>query len=331
MPALRNNKQHKRHNNKTQSYLVLFTGLLPILFSVFLSSFVHAKSGSSALFQAVNHGDTIKVKQLLSKGADVNTVWTYKDKTQRSTQTQTKSTPLLLAIEKNNIEMVRLLITHKADVNLHTKYIVKAEYSSAGVFHGLNLKPAFSVAIDKSNAISRVNFESDHKISLSIIRLLADENANSPYRSIDNDGVVCAAVERGSTFDLKAALKERFNLSLEEGYLNIACGDTDLMGTVIESPHERYGLVKHIRRYFTKIGKPEAFSKLLMTAVDGRSVLRRIEGSIKSIERHGTIAGSEMHTRLLWMRKKYTKWLQQHPIKGSVEQVNKHKKYLTTQ
>jgi len=335
MPALsQNHKQHIKHNNNTQTYPVLFAGLLSMIFFIMLSTFAHAKNDSNALFEAVNHGDTIKVKQLLSEGADVNTVWAYKDKTQRSTGTQTKSTPLLLAIEKNNIEMVRFLIANNADVNLHTKYVIKEEYSSAGVYHHLNLKPAFSAAIDKNRDLFLSPSERNKQVNLTIIRLLADEKAKTPYRSIDNDGKICGAVRRGNTDDLMAALKLRFDLSLEEGYLNIACGDTDLMGTVLESPHERYALVKNIRRYFTRMGKPAMFSELLMTKVNGYWVLDRIEYAIRDIEEIlslKSIRGSEMHTRYLWMQKKYIKYLKKHPVPGSAEQVNKYKKYLTTQ
>lgn len=138
--------------------------------------------------------------------------------------------------------------------------------------------------------------------------------AGAQSGKIDNDGKVCGAVERGNIDDLEAALRERFNLSLEEGYLNVFCGDTDLMGTVIESPHERYALIKNIMRHFTRAGEPEMFSKLLLTKIDGREALKRIDISIKSIERRSELRGTEMHTRLLKMQKTYTAWLIKHPV-----------------
>ena len=133
-------------------------------------------------------------------------------------------------------------------------------------------------------------------------------------RKIDNDMDVCGAVESGNASGLEAALRERFNLSLEEGYLDIWCGETDLMGTIIDSPHERYYVAKYIRRYFTKMEKPERFSELLLSEVNGIEVLRRIESVIERVEGVEELKGGEMHTRLLRMQKKYTAWLKKYPV-----------------
>ena len=142
-----------------------------------------------------------------------------------------------------------------------------------------------------------------------------------------HDADVCAATRRGDILDLKDALKKGFNLRIEEAYLDIWCDESDLMGMIIKSPHERYGIAKYLKRYFTKLGKTEAFSQLLMTQVDARSVLRRIEYQIVTCEENPNLKDSEMHTRLLTMQKKYIKWLKQHPIKGSAKEVQKHLKW----
>lgn len=144
------------------------------------------------------------------------------------------------------------------------------------------------------------------------------------------DAAVCLSVKRGKPIDLEADLKERFNLSIEESYLDIWCGDTDLMGTVIESPHERYALVKYIRRHFTKMGKPEKFSELLLSEVEGITVLRIIQATVETIEEHADLKSGEMHTRLLKMQQKYIKWLITYPVSGSAMVANEHRKYLTT-
>ena len=39
------------------------------------------------------------------------------------------------------------------------------------------------------------------------------------------------------------------------------------MRTIIESPYERYYVAKYISRYFTKMGKPEKFSQLILSGV----------------------------------------------------------------
>jgi len=138
--------------------------------------------------------------------------------------------------------------------------------------------------------------------------------AGDVSKRIDNDGKVCGAVRRGNVDDLEAGLRERFDLSLEEAYLNIWCGDTDLMGTVLESPHERYGLVINMGRYFAEIGKPELLNKLLLTKVNGRNVLRRIEFIIRDIEEVPELRGGDMHTRLLLMKKNYPAWMKDNPF-----------------
>ena len=78
----------------------------------------HDRLRNTALIYAARDGALEIAKALIAKGADVN--W----------QDGEKVTPLILASHKNHIELVRLLLIHKADRELRDKWARRAlEYA----------------------------------------------------------------------------------------------------------------------------------------------------------------------------------------------------------
>jgi len=145
----------------------------PIFLSTLLLSLVplvtQAKITTNDLYLAVKQGEVSTVKQLISAGVDVNTVWGY--------ASGSKGTPLLVAIKQTDIDMLRLLISLGADVNLHTKYAIKDKYN-AGLFN-YPVRPALSAAVTKAKMKS-IHLDG-HKTHLQIIKLLLDNGAKTPY------------------------------------------------------------------------------------------------------------------------------------------------------
>lgn len=76
----------------------------------FLPYYFYLYCYMSPLIRAVYEDDIIKVKELLKKNKDVNIHFT-----------SLKITPLMLAAQRGNAEMMQLLIDHKADVNAKSK------------------------------------------------------------------------------------------------------------------------------------------------------------------------------------------------------------------
>jgi len=316
--------------NKMTSFFLF--ALLMSLGLLSLTTF--AKTSDTPLFKAIKSGDIQKVKQLIVAGEDVDTIWTYKDKS--------KGTPLLLAIEKNNVEMVRLLITNNADVNLHNKYAITNEWTQKWTKSGSNypIIPVLSASLKKHRSISE-NWKSflapdkERKKNLLIIRLLADNRALVPFHytyGLVEDGMgVCGAIASGSFKKLQNYLMEDFNLKVEEAYLLIECSDNDLMRMVVDEPTNRIELAVGLMRYFKKkLKKPELFSKALLNRNNSGSkdTLRTIELSLAGVRRNDDLAGNEYEERLVYMQNRYIKWLIKYPVPGSAEVVNEHKKYL---
>lgn len=83
---------------------------LTLIFLFFTSSFIvlAQNMNDSLLYQAVVNNDTTTIKELLSKGANVNFV---------KQQGWAKVNPLITAINKQNIESVKILLQNGADVN----------------------------------------------------------------------------------------------------------------------------------------------------------------------------------------------------------------------
>jgi len=80
--------------------------LLSLMLLLFAASTVFAQDLKEELFAAVRQGDAAAVKALLDKGVDVNTKFRY------------DATALSYASDRGHLEVVKLLIERKADVNV---------------------------------------------------------------------------------------------------------------------------------------------------------------------------------------------------------------------
>jgi hypothetical protein len=93
-------RKGKRENVKYFSAFLIFTILM------FLAQDNFAKDNSEGFLNSIRQGDIKKVEEYIDKGADVNLI-----KNERQT-------PLMYAIWSNNFEIVKLLVSKGADVNL---------------------------------------------------------------------------------------------------------------------------------------------------------------------------------------------------------------------
>ena len=156
--------------------------------------------------------------------------------------------------------------------------------------------------------------------------------ADSDNDLIEDDYQVCGAIESGSFKKMQFFLMKKYNLTVEDAYLNIVCDDNDLMGMVVHEPTNRIEVAVGLRRYFRKkLKKPELFSKALLTRnnTSNKDTLRMIELSLASVRRGDELVGTLLEERLVYMQKRYIEWLQKHPVPGSAKVVEVHKKYLT--
>ncbi|MFT6271058.1 MAG: hypothetical protein ACJAVV_003898 [Alphaproteobacteria bacterium] len=146
---------------------------------------------------------------------------------------------------------------------------------------------------------------------------------------IKDDPAVCHAIESGSFTRMQEALIDKYSLKVEQAYLNIVCDDNDIMGMIVDAPTNRLETAKNMSRYFRKkLGKPELFSYALLSRIDGKDILRRIDITSERVSSNVDLAGTEYEEGLIYMQNRYLKWLQKYPVPGSVEVVKEHKKYL---
>ena len=86
--------------------------ILSLLLSACATSSLNVK-----LFTAVRKNELAETQQLLADGANVNAT-----ETDKTTALNTHSTPLIVAAGKEYEEMVLMLLSHGADVNMTSKY-----------------------------------------------------------------------------------------------------------------------------------------------------------------------------------------------------------------
>src|SRR6185295_17479607 len=88
---------------------------LLILLTVFcISLFVNGQDKSENLYQAIVKNDVDKVAELLKDSADANHI--------KSSGPWMKVSMLITAVNNGNIDIVKLLIDHKADVNWKDRF-----------------------------------------------------------------------------------------------------------------------------------------------------------------------------------------------------------------
>jgi ankyrin repeat protein len=87
-----------------------------LIFIVLLSgiNLVNAQSVNRLLYEAVQAKDTIQVERLLNNGANAN----YQEKVMGSFGMKM----LILAVQNQDLKTVKLLIEHKADVNMRDMF-----------------------------------------------------------------------------------------------------------------------------------------------------------------------------------------------------------------
>lgn len=83
-----------------------------IISSIFIALFGFACARQDSLYKAIEAGDTQQVAQLIANGADVN---------KRYSKPSPGSTPLMWAITKGNLDIVKLLLQAKADIHAQDK------------------------------------------------------------------------------------------------------------------------------------------------------------------------------------------------------------------
>lgn len=145
--------------------------------TILLSVSLNAHSSSRDLFTAVDQRDTTRARESVASGADINIVGT--------TKSGYKITPLLRAIALVDIDMVRLLISLGADVNLHKKYAKPDKYQPDVTNYPV--EPALSAAISKATSGYL-----DDEVHLQIVSLLLKSGAKSEYEIFDLSSAVRA-------------------------------------------------------------------------------------------------------------------------------------------
>ena len=166
---------------------------------------------------------------------------------------------------------------------------------------------------------------------LLLLSLLTTINFNVSANSklIENDMYICGSIRVGSLEGVHEALINKHNTTLEHGFLKIRCEDTDLLGMVVNAPADRYSTSRNLQKFFKKtIKKPELFSQAILHTIDAKNILRRIELKLRRVRDSEKLRDSDIEKRLVMMQRKYIKHLQQFPIAGSTEVVNKHLKFI---
>ena len=171
-----------------------------------------------------------------------------------------------------------------------------------------------------------------HRVLINIVILLTllcvDSLANASTL-IENDMDICGSIRVGSLEGVKEALKEKHSTTLEKGFLKIRCDDTDLIGMVVNAPTDRYSISMLLLKHFKRtIKKPELFSRAIIHEIDGKNILIRIKLLLITVRDSETLRDTDVEKRLVFMQGKYIEYLQQFPIAGSADVVEKHLKYL---
>ena len=132
--------------------------LLTLAFVVICATELAAQDVNEDLIDAVRQGDAARVEALIAKGANVNASWRYGE------------TPLFFACDRGFAQVVKVLLEHRAEVNLKDS------------FYGMT--PVARAA------------EKDH---VDIVRMLLAKGANA-------DSVLMSGAEDGKLDLVKAAL-----------------------------------------------------------------------------------------------------------------------------
>lgn len=150
---------------KTLTTLLLFLGL---------SLSTVAQDKGKQLFEAVTKNDKNKVEKLIQEGADVNYV--------KQTGPWMKESVLIAAVNNKNIDIARLLLDNKADVDwkdgFNTSAILYA--ASSGSIDMVKLLLDYGADINdndgKGNTVLTAAKESENKELISFVKAKMEEN-----------------------------------------------------------------------------------------------------------------------------------------------------------
>lgn len=129
-----------------------------------LPALLKADELGDQLLAATRKGDLASVKQLLDKGADVNT------------KTRYESTPLFFACDRGHLEIARLLIERGAKLNVHDNF-----YNATALSWAMNKKhdAIVELMIDKGVDPSDALMSSVQNGDKKLFRLVLDKGTLS--------------------------------------------------------------------------------------------------------------------------------------------------------
>jgi ankyrin repeat protein len=178
---------------------LLFCILNTIAFAQDKSNTNHTDSLNNELFLAIRSNNLFKIRNLVKSGANVNAY------------SEDGITPLLYAIDMNNMDMVQLLLENDANPNIKSK-TNKQDYplllaTELGYLKIVELLLQYNVNVDNCNAngLTALHFASFFNDSLLIEKLVARSNATEPLTRKGETPLIYAAFN-GSEYALKILL-----------------------------------------------------------------------------------------------------------------------------
>ena len=169
---------------------------------------------SPALVKAAQANDLEKVKKLLNKGADPNSV--AKVKVEKGSKYKWERKPLGFAVENNNMEMLETLLDAGADIDSRFQYGKLVDTTTPLIYAVQTGNEDLAKAlIDKGANINKTTYEGDTPLSTAI--------------SKNNTKLMSLLLDKGATVTGKAlsnADEEQLNLFLGKG-IDINAKDED--------------------------------------------------------------------------------------------------------
>ncbi len=203
------------HIIKKQVLLLLF---------VLLSNFTFSQSAQRVSFykkenvmhkyfkEALESGDTNKIKMYLDAGINLNVAWDFKG----HYRNYTGISPLVYAIKLNKLDIAKLLIEKGADVNF--KYSINESYIG-----NYNMQAWRDVPTTTLNEVIRL-------VNLDGIKLLLDNGADrnsgiNEAKAMNNEKILALLKEKGATItyntgDLENAIKQNKDLNYIREIIN---------------------------------------------------------------------------------------------------------------